>query len=76
MESTAAPPPSFHVRTVGEADRVWVTEMVLGWGADFIITRGRKVRPQELPAFCAIAEDGERLGLATYEIADGALRTR
>jgi GNAT superfamily N-acetyltransferase len=58
----------FDVRPVGAADRGWVTEMVLGWGADFIITRGRKVRPQELPAFCAIAPDGERLGLATYEV--------
>jgi GNAT superfamily N-acetyltransferase len=71
MESTAASQPTFHVRAVCEADRAWVTEMVLGWGADFIITRGRKVRPQDLPAFCAIAEDGERLGLATYEITDG-----
>jgi GNAT superfamily N-acetyltransferase len=42
--------------------------MVLGWGADFIITRGRKVRPQELPALCAVTPGGERLGLATYEV--------
>ncbi len=63
----AAPP--FAVRPTGTADQAWVTEMVLGWGADFIITRGRKVRPQELPAFCAVAAGGERLGLATYEIA-------
>ena len=72
MDETTAAPTVFHVRAVGEADRAWVLQTVLGWGADFIISRGRKVFPQELPAFCAVTPQGDRLGLATYDIAGDA----
>ena len=69
MDDITPAPVAFHIRPVDGADRAWVLQTVLGWGADFIISRGRKVYPQELPAFCAVSPDGERVGLATYEIA-------
>jgi hypothetical protein len=72
MDRAASPSLAFDVRPAAETDRPWLSDMVLGWGADFIISRGRKVYPQELPAFLAVAPDGERLGLATFEIAGGA----
>jgi ribosomal protein S18 acetylase RimI-like enzyme len=72
MEQSAAEPLAFDVRPVAETDRAWVVKTVRGWGADFIISRGRKVSPQELPGFCAVAPAGERLGLATYEITGDA----
>lgn len=57
----------FKIRKSVENDRDWVLECVRGWGADYVITRGRMVFPQELPAFIAEADDGERVGLITYE---------
>lgn len=49
-------------------EKEWVRTCVLNWGADFIVTRGRKVDPAELPGFFAVGESGEKTGLATYEI--------
>ena len=72
MDDITPAPVAFHVRPVDGADRAWVLQTVLGWDADFIISRGRKVYPQKLPAFCAVSPDGERVGLATYEIAGDA----
>jgi ribosomal protein S18 acetylase RimI-like enzyme len=72
MNKPCPQPLTFTVRPVAEDDRAWMLHMVLSWGADFIITRGRKVYPQELPGFCAVAPDGGRLGLATYEITGDA----
>ena len=68
MDRSVAEPLAFRVRPVGEADRAWVLETVLGWGAEFIVSRGRKIFPQDLPAFCAVTPRGDRLGLATYEV--------
>ncbi len=68
MGSSAPYPLDFVIRPVEDGDRAWVTEMVLGWGADFIISRGRVVHPQELPGFCAVTREGGPLGLATYDI--------
>jgi ribosomal protein S18 acetylase RimI-like enzyme len=59
---------TFTVRPVSEADRDWVLEVVRGWGADFVITRGRKVYPAEIDAFLAVDASGRRLGLVTYEL--------
>jgi ribosomal protein S18 acetylase RimI-like enzyme len=58
----------FTVRSVVPDDRDWVLEIVRGWGADFVVTRGREVYPADLPAFLAESPDGERIGLVTYEI--------
>jgi ribosomal protein S18 acetylase RimI-like enzyme len=45
-----------------------VLEVVRGWGADFVVTRGRKVYPTEIDGFIATDESGEKVGLVTYEI--------
>lgn len=39
-----------------------------GWGADFVISRGRKVYSTELDGFVAREESGERIGLVTHEV--------
>jgi GNAT superfamily N-acetyltransferase len=72
MDELAPTPVVFSVRPAGEADRAWVLETVLGWGAEFIVSRGRKVYPQELPAFLAVTPDGQRIGLATYDVVGDA----
>ncbi|MEW5994924.1 MAG: GNAT family N-acetyltransferase, partial [Candidatus Zixiibacteriota bacterium] len=51
-----------------EQDKPWVLEIVRGWGADFIVTRGRKVYPTEIEGFCAVDDNGEPVGLVTFEI--------
>ncbi|UCC44045.1 MAG: GNAT family N-acetyltransferase [Candidatus Zixiibacteriota bacterium] len=58
----------FITRKATSDDRDWIIEVVRGWEADYVITRGRKVYPQDLPAFVAETPDGERIGLVTYEI--------
>ena len=60
----------FDIRPINSGDGAWLLEVVRGWGADFIVTRGRKVYAAELPGFVAIADDGRQVGLATYEIID------
>lgn len=59
---------AFQIRPVDETDRSWVLQMLLRQGGDFVISRGRTLLPADLPGFVAEASDGERLGLATYEI--------
>jgi ribosomal protein S18 acetylase RimI-like enzyme len=60
----------FTVREVQPDDADWVLEIARGWGADFIITRGRAVYPHRLPGFLAETPDGKRVGLVTYEIVE------
>ncbi|HUV30893.1 MAG TPA: GNAT family N-acetyltransferase [Acidobacteriota bacterium] len=60
----------FKIRPVTKDDRPWVLEVVRGWGADFIVTRGRIVYPSEIPGFIAESSDGRKSGLVTYEIFD------
>lgn len=56
------------IRVVTSDDHDWLLEVVRGWGADFIVTRGRKVYPTEIGGFIAENRDGQKVGLATYEI--------
>ena len=56
------------IRPVTKADKGGVLEIVQGWGADFIVSRGRKIYPAEIDGFLAENQSGEKLGLATYEI--------
>ena len=63
--------PAFAIRPVGARDVDWILGLVREWGADFIVSRGRKIFPTRLPGFCAIGADEERIGLATYEIVAG-----
>jgi len=56
------------IHPVTENDKEWVLEIVRGWGADFIVSRGRKVYPTEIDALYAVDDSGETVGLVTYEI--------
>ncbi len=58
----------FIIKKVTEKDKDWVLEIVKGWGADFIVSRGRKIYPTEIDAFYAEDDKGKRVGLVTYEI--------
>ena len=58
----------FTVRAIEPEDRSWVLGLVRTWGADFVVSRGRKVFAAELPGFIAFKPDGDRVGLVTYEI--------
>ncbi len=53
---------------VTDVDKNWVLEIVRGWGADFVVTRGRKIYPTELEGFYAVDDSGKKLGLVTFEI--------
>jgi ribosomal protein S18 acetylase RimI-like enzyme len=56
------------IRPIAPADREWVLKVARGWGADFVVTRGRKVYPAEIEGFCAVDADRRYLGLVTFEI--------
>ena len=60
------------VRAVRAQERGWLTEhLQLAWGSTTIVSRGRARDASLLPAI--VCTDGEELlGLATFEIADGA----
>jgi N-acetylglutamate synthase-like GNAT family acetyltransferase len=58
----------FKIREATERDRTWILEKIRSWGADFVVTRGRKVYAAELPAFLAEDARGQKVGLLTYEI--------
>jgi len=58
----------FRVAEITAAERDWVLEVVRGWGADFVVTRGRKVYPTEIDGFFASDAGGRRVGLVTFEI--------
>jgi ribosomal protein S18 acetylase RimI-like enzyme len=56
------------ITRVQERDKPWVLQIIRQWGADFIVTRGRKVFPTEIEGFIAAGERGDRIGLVTFEI--------
>lgn len=58
----------YTVRAANEGDYSWILETIRGWGADFIVSRGRKIYAAELPALIAEDEGGGKVGLITYEI--------
>ena len=59
---------NFIIKKVESSDKDWVLEIVRTWGADFIVSRGRKIYPAEIDAFYAETDSGEKVGLVTYEI--------
>ncbi|MFZ5981568.1 MAG: GNAT family N-acetyltransferase [Candidatus Zixiibacteriota bacterium] len=59
---------TLNIKQITPQERPWVLEVVRGWGADFIVTRGRKVYAADLPGFYAVDDDDKKLGLVTYEI--------
>lgn len=59
------------VTTLSPSDRTWVRERTeLLFGGETVVSRDVVHQPAELPGFIAM-EDGERVGLATFRIADG-----
>ncbi len=56
------------IRNNTRDDAGWIRDFLRPGGAEFIISRGRKLFPAELPGFHAIDHKGEKVGLATYEI--------
>ncbi len=56
------------VKPVTNTDKDWVLDVYRGWGADFVVTRGRKVYPQDVEGFYAVDISRKRLGLITFEI--------
>jgi len=59
---------NYEIQPVADADKSWVLEVVRGWGADFVVTRGRKVYPTEIKGFYAVDDSGKKVGLVTFEI--------
>ena len=59
---------NYEIKPVAEVDKDWVLEVVRGWGADFVVTRGRKVYPTEIEGFYAVDDSGKKVGLGTFEI--------
>jgi len=59
----------FTIKRVTDAERDWVLEVARGWGADFIVSCGRKIYPAEIEGFCAVDESDEKVGLVTFEVA-------
>jgi len=57
-----------HCRALEDRDRSWVLKIIQNWGADFVVTRGRKVYAAQLPGFVAENTAGEKIGLVTYEL--------
>lgn len=59
---------SFNIHKVEDKDKAWVLEIVRKWGADFIVSRGRKIYPTEIEGLYALDDSGRRVGLVTFEI--------
>lgn len=59
---------TYEIHPVTEIDKDWVLEIVRAWGADFIVSRGRKIYPTEIEGFYAVNKLGKKVGLVTFEI--------
>ena len=49
-------------------DNAWVLEVFRKWGADFVISRGQKIYPDNLNGYYASDRNGKRTGLITFDI--------
>ena len=58
----------FTIHPVQNSDKPWVLDIIRQWGADFIVTRGRKVYPAEIDGFYVADVSGAKIGLVTFEI--------
>lgn len=58
----------FSIKRVTDNEREWILEIARRWGADFIVSRGRKVYQADIEGFYAIDESGKKVGLVTYEV--------
>lgn len=48
-------------------------EVYQSWGAEFVVTRGRKVFHQQTEGFYAVDSSGQRVGLVTFEVIEDQL---
>lgn len=55
------------IRKINDSDKSWIAEMVQSWGADFIVSRKRKIYPIHLDGFIA-EENNKKLGLISFDI--------
>jgi len=56
------------IRKTKNSDLEWIRNLFINnWGSDFIVSRGKIHRPENLEGFI-IEENGEKLGLATVNI--------
>ncbi len=58
----------FKIKKTTDKDKEWLLEIVRGWGADFIVSRGRKIYPTEIESYYAEDDSGKKLGLISFEI--------
>ena len=58
------------IHTLTPDDLPWVEEIFRHWGADFIVSRGKKWYPNDLDGFYAVDANNNRVGLVTYHIND------
>ncbi len=59
---------SIKIKEIAEQDKAWVLEVFLTWGAEFVVTRGRKVFASDVEGFYAEDVNGLKVGLLTYEM--------
>jgi len=63
----------FSVRPATAADEEWIRQSIRErWGAEFVVAHGAIFHPHELPGLVAETLRADRVGLATYLIANSA----
>lgn len=58
---------SFVIKPVTDNEREWVLKIARGWGADFVVSRARKIYPAQIDGFYAVDQTDQRVGLVTFE---------
>lgn len=59
---------SIEIRKLNKIDQEWIKNLFIkNWGSDFIISRGKIHKPENLEGFI-VEENGEKFGLATINI--------
>jgi ribosomal protein S18 acetylase RimI-like enzyme len=62
------------VRPLRPDERPWARSVMLElWGDERVVAHGMEWRPAELDGFVAQEDDGDRVGLLTFDLADGVL---
>ena len=62
-----------NIRKITDSDLEWIKNFFIeNWGSDFIISRGKIHKPENLEGFIA-EEDGEKVGLVTVNIENDEL---
>ncbi|HVP07631.1 MAG TPA: GNAT family N-acetyltransferase [Candidatus Acidoferrum sp.] len=62
---------SFVVKATTDEDQDYICEIFNEWGADFVVTNGRKTYYRDVSGFYVEDESGERIGLITYQMNTG-----